>query len=562
MFIELAKDKSLLNVLSKAELDDNTSILVKEQASASLIEASLIKNMNAQNMVAYRKYIAIAKQEKDEAGSARASEEEGYSAPVDDADEQAQIDARIAENLYGEEFSRSVEESDAYKLLSTLDFQSDILAEIASDAKVSRENGKLSVRGVMQNYSRLGSTSTNSSSLLAFLTQLKANNNLLEEEYKELLVEGVLSGIMYKFTNKGREQVKKGPDINVIELQGKLNDVLNVEFDVDGEKIDFLEVFRTIHKQRWKREPRSLVPRKKVKSERLRMLQRAKKKTADVGINREYERALRRINATQKYTSGIMNTKVFIEEKIEMIKETLQNPDDLVARQIRKLNAAMQRVLASAGKRKDKKDFSPKSKKRRDYSLRFINATMKELRTDKDKYIRDAKRELQRELGAEERKLERLQVDLDTFDRLKPTLKEFSTILNIFKQGDPLPEIKEQLTKGANIAFDLSRYAKQMEKISSKAEGDIEQGLRGYFESNPNARLVMEADGGFFEGAPTIDVDAAVKFEELSMKYQEKAEELQEVVNFIESKIKDKQPENLPTKESKKIFQESPKEEE
>ena len=561
MFFELAKDKSLLNVLSKAKLDDNTSMLVKEHANASLIKASLIENMTPQNMIAYRKYITIAKQEEDEAGSARASEEEDYSAPVDSADEQAQIDARIAENRYGEEFSRSVEEESAYKILSNLKFQADILMEISSDARVSRQDGKLVVRGVMQSYSRLGSTSTNSSSLLGFLTRLKENSSFLEDEYGPLLVDGVLSGTMYKYTKQGREQVKKGEDINVLDLQGLLNDIVNTEFDVDGEKIGFLEIFRTIHKQRWKREPRTLVPRKKVKDERLRMLQRAKKKTADAGINREYERALRRIKATQKYTSGIMNTKVFIEEKIETIKETLQNPDDLVARQIRKLNTAMQRVLASAGKRKDKKDFNPKSKRRRDYSLRFINATMKELRTDKDKYIREAKRELQRELGAEERKLEKLQVDLDTFDRLKPTLKEFSTLLNLFKQGDPLPEIKEQLTKGANIAFDLSRYAKQMEKLSSKAEGDIEQGLRGYFESNPDAKLIIEADGGFFEGAPTIDIDAAAKFEELSNKYEEKAEELQEVVNFIESKIKDKKPKELRTKESKKIFKDPPKEE-
>ena len=539
MFFELAKDKSLLNVLSKVDLDDNTSMLVKERASASLIKASLIENMNPQNMIAYRKYITIAKQEEDEAGSARASEEEDYTAPVDSADEQAQIDARIAENRYGEEFSRSVEEESAYKILSNLKFQADILMEISSDARISRVDGKLVVRGVMQSYSRLGSTSINSSSLLGFLTRLKDNSNFLEDEYGELLVDGVLSGKMYKYTKKGREQVKTGEDI-------------------DGEKIGFLEVFRTIHKQRWKREPRTLVPRKKVKDERLRMLQRAKKRTADVGINREYERALRRIKATQKYTTGIMNTKVFVEEKIEMIKETLKNPDELVARQVRKLNAALRRVIASSGKKLDVKDDPAK----RVGSIKEISSMLRDIDKNREKHIRDAKEELQKELKAEERKLERLQVDLDTFNRLKPTLKEFSTILNVFKQSDPLPEIKEQLTKGANIAFDLSRYAKQMEKLSSKAEGDIEQGLLGYFESNPDARLVMEADGGFFEGAPTIDIDAAAKFEELSAKYEEKAEELQEVVNFIESKIKDKKPAELPTKESKKIFKDPPKEEE
>ena len=557
MFFELAKDKSLLNVLRKAKLDDNTSMLVKEMADVSLIKASLIENMNPQNMIAYRKYITIAKQEEDEAGSARASEEEGYTAPVDSAEEQAQIDARIAENRYGEEFSRSVEEESAYKILSNLNFQADILMEIASEARVSRVEGKLVVRGIMQSYSRLGSTSTNSSNLLGFLTMLKRNNNFLEDEYGKFLVDGVLSGKMYKYTKKGREEVSKGPDINVLNLQGLLNDIVETEFEVDGEKIDFLEVFRTIHKQRWKREPRSLVPRTKVKDERLRMLQRAKKTTADVGVNREYERALRRINATQEYTSRIMNTKVFIEEKIEMIKETIENPDKLVARQVRKLNAALRRVIASSGKKRDVKDNYAK----RVGSIKQISSMLRDMDKNKEKHIEDAKKELIKELKAEERKLERLQVDLDTFDRLKPTLKNFRTILNIFRQGDPLPEIKEQLTKGANISFDLSRYAKQMEKVASKAKGEVEQGLMDYFENNPDAKMILEADGGYFEGAPTIDAVSSAKFEELSLKYQEKAEELQEVVNFIESKIGDKMPKNLPTKESKKFFKDPPKEE-
>tara|TARA_R100001015_G_C4630966_1_gene193059 strand:+ start:1090 stop:2751 length:1662 start_codon:yes stop_codon:yes gene_type:complete len=553
MFFELAKDKSLLNVLSKAKLDENTSMLVKEMANASLIKASLIENMNPQNMIAYRKYIAIAKQEDDEAGSARASEEESYSAPVDSADEQAQIDARIAENRYGEEFSRSVEEESAYKILSNLSFQADILMEISSDARISRKDGKLVVRGVMQSYSRLGSTSTNSSSLLGFLTRLKDNSNFLEDEYGSLLVDGVLSGTMYKYTKQGREQVKKGEDINVLDLQGLLNDIVNTEFDVDGEKIGFLEVFRTIHKQRWKREPRTLVPRKKVKDERLRMLQRAKKRTTDAAGNREYERALRRIKATQKYSATIRNTKVFIEEKIDSIREIIKNPDDLVARQVKKLNQALRRVIASGSKGNREKKIA---------SIKEISAMIKDIDSNREKHIRDAKEELQKELRAEERKLERIQVDLDAFDRLNPTLKEFSTLLNIFKQSDPLPEIKEQLTKGANIAFDLSRYAKQMERLSSKAEGDIEQGLMGYLESNPDTKLVIEADGGFFEGAPTLDVDVVGKFEELSQKYEEKAEELQEVVNFIESKIKDRKPKELRTKESKRVFKDPPKEEE
>ena len=65
MFFELSKDKSLLYVLSKVELDDETRELVTAKASAGEIKKSLIKNINPSNMFQYRKYISIAKKEED-----------------------------------------------------------------------------------------------------------------------------------------------------------------------------------------------------------------------------------------------------------------------------------------------------------------------------------------------------------------------------------------------------------------------------------------------------------------------------------------------------------------
>ena len=65
MFFELSKDKSLLYVLSKVELDDETRELVTAKASAGEIKKSLIKNINPSNMFQYRKYISIAKKEEE-----------------------------------------------------------------------------------------------------------------------------------------------------------------------------------------------------------------------------------------------------------------------------------------------------------------------------------------------------------------------------------------------------------------------------------------------------------------------------------------------------------------
>ena len=66
MIIELSKDKSLRNVLLKANIDNNTMSLVKADAHISDIKNSLIENLNSSNMVQYRKYIAKAEDEEDD----------------------------------------------------------------------------------------------------------------------------------------------------------------------------------------------------------------------------------------------------------------------------------------------------------------------------------------------------------------------------------------------------------------------------------------------------------------------------------------------------------------
>ena len=68
MFFQLSKDKTLHSVLLKYDLDSETKELVENQASAAMIKDSLIKNIDATNVVVYRKLIekAILKQKEDE----------------------------------------------------------------------------------------------------------------------------------------------------------------------------------------------------------------------------------------------------------------------------------------------------------------------------------------------------------------------------------------------------------------------------------------------------------------------------------------------------------------
>ena len=66
MLFELSKDKSLLYVLSKVELDEETQALVNAKAGASEIKKSLERNINPNNIVHYRKYILKPEEEEEE----------------------------------------------------------------------------------------------------------------------------------------------------------------------------------------------------------------------------------------------------------------------------------------------------------------------------------------------------------------------------------------------------------------------------------------------------------------------------------------------------------------
>ena len=60
MIIELSKDQSFYGILNKAELDKETTELVKQEASPIEIKMSLLKNLDASNMVKYRRYIKFS----------------------------------------------------------------------------------------------------------------------------------------------------------------------------------------------------------------------------------------------------------------------------------------------------------------------------------------------------------------------------------------------------------------------------------------------------------------------------------------------------------------------
>ena len=533
MFYELAKDKSLLNVLKKADLDEETSSLLNEGANVSIIKASLENNITPQNMINYRKYITIAKNEEDDA-KRRADEqqslEEGEQLETRTGDEVAAEDerqARLNEAAFGEAIDRQSEEKDAYKFLSQLNYQKDILLDIAQDADIQVEEEevrgrtvrKTIVRGGRKHYLRLGATETESSKLLSILTVLKKAPNYYNEKYDRLLVDGVLTGKAYKVSRQGREEEKRGEDIDVHALFDILTGILRLPFEVEGkEPIDFLRVFELLHIQKYGRQPRDLVPRGQVKSERFKMLERAKKRGVNLGDTSRYERALRKITVIQTNNRDISARKLFLDNKIKGLEEITKDKDKIVGRKIQKINSSLRTLINSGKITRDK--------------MKTLSETMKDMQKNKDKYIKEATLELEKEIAQERKKLERLRTDIDAFDKDENVAK-FSKFLGMFKETDPITSIKRKLTRGINLLSYLRRYSNAMAKITRKSEGAITQGMREFMSENPDVNIV----DGFFEGFPTLNVAIMAEFEEISENYAEKSNELGQIVEQIDSLI-------------------------
>jgi uncharacterized protein YukE len=76
LFIELSKDKSLGSMLKKANLDSETQKLIGSHPS--IIKASLVKNMNDNNIVQYRRLIQKADEEEEARREAEREAEQEY----------------------------------------------------------------------------------------------------------------------------------------------------------------------------------------------------------------------------------------------------------------------------------------------------------------------------------------------------------------------------------------------------------------------------------------------------------------------------------------------------
>ena len=222
MFFELSKDKSLLYVLSKVELDDETRELVTAKASAGEIKKSLIKNINPSNMFQYRKYISIAKQEEDYgelegdvryggSGTQRRVDAGKGKGNVSEAEQRRLMDEGSAKAISAEARQKTGEANRQNSLQREILTYEELIPKLREMIRTIEISDTLSDQKLISGQSPYKNvTKTKSERLITTLVALKKEGNYLIKRASDFTEGGdfpIYSGKMYK--KKKNQYTKK-----------------------------------------------------------------------------------------------------------------------------------------------------------------------------------------------------------------------------------------------------------------------------------------------------------------------------------------------------------------
>tara|TARA_R100001463_G_scaffold88622_1_gene143382 strand:+ start:6227 stop:7951 length:1725 start_codon:yes stop_codon:yes gene_type:complete len=568
MIFELSKNKSLLYVLSKVELDEETTELVKVKAPISDIKKSLENNITSSNLIQYRKYILKATKEEKEAEKDRLlSEEEDYKITDDSSRREARVVSGEIESKASEEKRRE----DVYKDLSVLQNQVSDLEKISKTARVTPDK---TVIGAGKTYRRFGNKKGTSNKLLGTLNSLKDNNNILIKLYSDVLSDGVFFS------------TSKKDDIDVKKLQDRINKLLNSSFPIadSNETMPFYEVILKLHSQKHGYEPKATRDDSKRGRELRNVMARLQGKNPK--IDNEYDRANKTYKTMIAEIQSIKNEKDRIVDRIQELEEVEKNTDKIIENKLRKLVIGLKAVIshskpetAPPEKKPDPKDYQDTESGRAEYERKYLRwrdsrrlnpiaskpiqavgpsalspefikektQAIKDIQDNPEKYLEEGRQELGEDIEVEKVKLEKLVKDLEVFDRLKEPLSEYNKILRRYlsnkkdllarESRKPIYVIKEKLTESIGLIIKMRRKVKKIIRLSSGASDSIEQGLADTLLGSEGAKLTIEADGLNFFGLPTIDTDKMTRIDNLTDEYEQLVEELQEIVNEINHMI-------------------------
>ena len=510
MLFELSKDKSLLSMLSKANLDEHTAKLVKGQANPTEIKKSLIENINSDNIVAYRKYIKKAEEEEETirereerkitesqrkkviqllAEKEGTSKEEVNTSVIPTTKKEARRLIRELERELRTEKDIGVDDDSPQtsELETDKDKQTKVQAAEASkerrlEAKkkdAQRQlnkatnwlgevedlvekldytvlDGKVEVKRLAE-YQKFGNSLTESNEVISLIMLYEGNDKYLSDRYSEVLVDydfgkGKESNILMPYKQlKGSEQMMPVPKkaVFVNDLDERWSKLTKANYK--GVKLS--DIVKEMHRKRHGKQP--VVDRKdKQRKEELQRLQRyiSGESPRDASKFKKLRSKVKKINSQVTKSNA---DKLSIEENIKRLKGL--DTEQIVAEKVRRISRGI-------------KDLSDVGR------MREAIASIKDIQENPEKYAEEFTQEIKDAIEEQQEKLVVVTNEIDKLNMLSPVLRRVRRALgqidNVREDTgkEPAGEVKRILGRLTVHIIRLDRTAGRLTKISEKVE--------------------------------------------------------------------------------------------
>jgi len=520
LIFELSKNKSLHYLLSKVDLDEETSKLVEENASASLIKMSLENNINSSNLIVYRKYIIKADEEDKE--EKNRIKDELRSESLDDVEEQKRKDSetvgfgqsRKDANLRAAKKEKNILSStkkkkalsDAQEIKRMVEGMEGVL----STATIEELNGKLTIKQGGRAFRQIAPTAAKSNKLIKLIQEVKP-------EYLEKLFTGYIAThkdgyrVFDGFTSKkdkDTKEIQETPSltrsVNIDELQSKLNALVEEKHTYKGQTEPLiLRMLGLLHIKTFKYTPIYLKDTRRYKNE-LNDIRRLTmgKSPMKVGVG---EKVLNKIKSLDKKLFSLQYVLEDTYTNISTLDKAKKNITILVEKKINRLVTSYRTLVAE--KKIDKEDF------------KRMKNLLDELNKNPAAYEDEAREEIEQDIDTERRKLETYIRKIESIAPLKEVNSELKMIINDYDKKVSIQAVNAILSKILNAQVKANVTFNKLNKLLEENQDKITLGVSSYLEdSADSSQLTMDSEGIDYEGMATVSAEFNSKVDKLTEK--------------------------------------------
>ena len=539
MIFDLSKDKSLLNLLSKVDLDEETSALVDSKASISSIRKSLESNITSSNLIQYRKYILKAKEEEDEyereqrEASERREEEAHRETRQMTGDAGTDEDVHETEANQQKESDFEVESQDiltrrthknAFQHLTILKEAIPKLNKITDEVNSNNDI-------VSRTYSNF--TKKESNFIIAWLAFLEKDPKSLLAKYDDLLINIdvslpkeekrmglVLLGKKWKNTDNEITAEDDGKlDIIVSDIQKELNDLLNTTFTIKDNNLKFYEVMVALHHSNYNAEPTTSVNKPQRRKNLQSFIDSIKGKEASPPMT-VLSRTRQKLKELTVSLGALVAKKQSIENELAKLSKVGASIDSIIADKLKQLTRGLNAVINDS--------------KRLNLTDEFIKDKLKDIKDLQENpkaYEKELRKVLEDKIEKEQVKLQKIIEDLNRFDRFDETLQQFASILERYGEGEPPQKIVRLMTKASSLFIKMEDLVEEVNVLTDKAQEIIEDWQLDQLKSGK----VVDSSNAAYDGMDTIDRETVAKVESFKTNYITLVNKVKQVLNQIES---------------------------